>query len=208
MNQNLNKAFIYWDNSNIFISARGVAEEREGAGAYHQVRINFKNLLSLAKAERAIGHAVAVGSIPPEMSHLWNRIEQQNVEVHWHERGANSNTEQGVDEKLQNVMLMDALIHNGSPGTVVLLTGDGRGFHQDVGFHKTVEQMHKKDWKIEILAWTSSCHKYMLEWIRAHGTFIALEDFYENITFLEKPEPGMEHVLPRYAQPVDFSRRP
>ena len=34
----MDKAFIYWDNSNIFIRrARAVAEEREGSGARHRV---------------------------------------------------------------------------------------------------------------------------------------------------------------------------
>ena len=45
----MERVFIYWDNSNIFISARDVAVEREGA-AVRQLRVHFRNLLELAHA--------------------------------------------------------------------------------------------------------------------------------------------------------------
>ena len=208
MNQNTGKRFIYWDNSNIFISARHVAVEREGADAYYRVRISFESLFALARADRDVENAVAVGSIPPEMEHLWNRMERQGVKVKLLERGVESNTEQGVDESLQNYMLEDTVDYNGTPGVVVLLTGDGKGFHEGKGFHKTVERMHKKGWKVEILSWTSSCNKYMLDWVNEYGTFVALEDFYESITFLQPPLPGMEHAPIRHAAALDLSRRP
>lgn len=208
MNPNHEKSFIYWDNSNIFIGAKYVAEEREGAEAGSRVRVDFKNLFRLAHADRDIVRAVAVGSIPPELAHVWNRMEQQGIEVVLLERGINSNTEQGVDESLQNYMLLDALIHNGSPGIVTLLTGDGKGFHEGKGFHKAVEQMHKRNWRIEVLSWTPSCNKYMLDWVNEHGTFIPLEDFYTSITYLESPAPGMRHAAPRYTEPLDLTLRP
>lgn len=35
--------FIYWDNSNIFISAKETAVDREGGDARSRVRIHFRN---------------------------------------------------------------------------------------------------------------------------------------------------------------------
>lgn len=35
----MKKIFVFWDNSNIFISAKTVAAEREGGDAAYQVRI-------------------------------------------------------------------------------------------------------------------------------------------------------------------------
>ncbi len=206
MNTNTGKVFVYWDNSNIFISAKYLAEEREGPAAFHRVRIAFRNLFELACANRPVERAIAVGSVPPPLEHLWNRLSQEGVEVELLERGSESNTEQGVDESLQNAMLFDALKYNGTPGIVVLLSGDGKGFYQGKGFHKTIEAMHERGWQIEVVSWRSSCHKSMLDWVQENGVFVALDDFYESVTFLQRNE---EDGAPqRNAVPMDLNRRP
>ena len=112
----MDKVFIYWDNSNIFISAQEAAIEREGYGARYRVRLEFRNLLELARAGREIEHAIAVGSIPPELRHVWNRLENEGVTVQLLERGALQGREQGVDQALQSAMLRDPLDYNGDPG--------------------------------------------------------------------------------------------
>ncbi len=61
----MDKVFIYWDNSNIYIGAQEVAAEREGSDTRFRTRIHFRNLLKLAHADREVGNAVAVGSVPP-----------------------------------------------------------------------------------------------------------------------------------------------
>ena len=55
------KVFIYWDNSNILVSAQEAAVEREGEAVRFRVRIHFRNLLELAHARRDVEHATAVG---------------------------------------------------------------------------------------------------------------------------------------------------
>ena len=57
----MERVFIYWDNSNIFHEAQRLAEEREGGLARYRVRIHFDNLLNLARADRPIERALAVG---------------------------------------------------------------------------------------------------------------------------------------------------
>lgn len=47
----MDKVFIYWDQSNVFIGARDVAEEREGRSARYRVRIDFKAMIRLAHAD-------------------------------------------------------------------------------------------------------------------------------------------------------------
>lgn len=204
----MEKVFIYWDNSNIYISAREIAAEREGGDARYRMRLHFRNLLYLACADRPIEHAIAVGSVPPELRHVWTRLENEGVNVELSERGALHGTEQGVDQKLQSNMLRDALDYNGDPGIAVLLTGVGSGFYDGVGFHADLERMHRKGWRIEVLSWTYSCHRRMKEWAEQTGKFIALDDFYNGITFLEPPRPGREAAEPRDAEPIDLSRRP
>ncbi len=195
----MEKVFIYWDNSNIFISAQQAAINIEGEHSRFRVRLHFKNLLDLARGGREIEHAVAVGSVPPELKHVWNQLENEGFEVQLLERGALQGGEQGVDQVLQSAMLRDALDYNGNPGIVVLLTGDGSGFSQGVGFHADLERMRKRGWRIEVLSWRHSCNRRMREWAEEHGKFIALDDFYYNITFLEPSPPGRPVMEPRIA---------
>ena len=203
----MDKVFIYWDNSNIFISAQEVAAEREGGTARYRVRLDFRHLLELARAGREIEHAVAVGCIPPELRHVWNRLENEGITVQLFERGAIQGLEQGVDQWLQTAMLRDTVDYNGDPGIAVLLTGDGSGFDDGVGFHADLERMRHRGWRIEVLSWRHSCNRRMREWAEENGTFIALDDFYDSVTFLEPPAPGQPIADPRYATPPDLSRR-
>ena len=204
----MEKLFIYWDNSNIFISAQEVASDREGVEARYRVRVSFRNLLELASAGRDIERAIAVGSIPPELRHVWNRLENKGVTVQLLERGAMEGREQGVDQTLQTAMLRDALDYNGDPGIAVMLTGDGSGFHDGVGFHADLERMHSRGWRIEVLSWRHSCNRRMREWVEKHGRFVALDDHYDSVTFLEPPSAGQPIAAPRHASPVNLDDRP
>ena len=204
----MGRVFIYWDNSNIYISAQQAAIEREGETSRYRARIHFRNLLELAHGGREIARAVAVGSIPPELRQVWNRLENEGVIVRLLERGALAGREQGVDQTLQTEMLRDGFDHNGNPGTIVMLTGDGAGFADGVGFHADLERMHRRGWQVEVLSWRHSCNRQMREWAENNGKFIALDDFYDSITFLEPPAPGHLAAPPRYVVPVDLSRRP
>ena len=204
----MERVFAYWDNSNIFISARQVAAEKEGPDAYYRVRIDFRNILQLANAGRHIEHAVAVGSIPPELRHVWNRLEGEGVSVLLLERGAVHGGEQGVDHTLQTAMLRDGYDYNGDPGIAVLLTGDGAGFYDGVGFHADLERMHGRGWRVEVISWRHSCNSRMRAWAERNGKFIALDDFYDSVTFLEPPMPGQPIGGPRYPAPLDLARRP
>ena len=204
----MDRVFVYWDNSNIFISAQQVAAECEGDSARSRVRVAFRNLLELARARRDIEHAIAIGSIPSELRHVWNRLENEGVTVQLLERGAMQGREQGVDQTLQTAMLRDAFDYNGNPGIAVLLTGDGSGFIDGVGFHADLGRMHSRGWRVEVLSWRHSCNRRMREWAENNGEFIALDDFYDSITFLEPPMPGDPVGSPRHAIPVDLARRP
>ena len=204
----MDRVFIYWDNANIFVSVQEVAAEREGAGARRRVRIDFRNMLELAHAGREIEHAVAVGSIPPELRHVWNRLENLGVTVQLLERGAMGGREQGVDQALQVAMLRDMADYNGDPGIVAMLTGDGAGFADGVGFHADLERMRRRGWRIEVISWRYSCNRRLREWAEENGKFIALDDFYDSVTFLERPDPGQPIAEPRDAVPIDLARRP
>lgn len=205
----MEKVFIYWDNSNIFHEAQRLAEELEdGPDARFRVRVNFDNLLRLAHGDRPVEKALAVGSVPPEMQQLWNRMENKGVEVSLYDRGSQGRGEQGVPDKiLQLAMLEDALDYNGDPGIFVLLTGDGAGYIEGTGFHSTLERMYKRQWRVEILSWAHSTNQRMRRWAEGHGLFIPLDDFYNAITFLEPSRPGFQLAPPRNSAELNLSRR-
>ena len=204
-----NGVFIYWDNSNIYIGAQSVAIAREeGPGARNLIRVNFENMLRLAHADRPMKRAVAAGSVPPEMRRLWYQLEAKGVEVHLFDRGENRGEQDMPDKMLQLRMLEDGFDNNGHPGIIVLLTGDGAGFYDGAGFHRTVERLHRRGWRVEILAWGDSCNVRMRKWAEENGAFIPLEDYYESVTYLEPSRPGFPLSQPRESIPLDISRRP
>ena len=53
-----------------------------------------------------------------------------------------------------------------------------------------------------------SCNQRMRPWAEENGTFIALDDFYDSITFMEPSRPGFEIAFARDAAEIDLSRRP
>ncbi|WP_296762847.1 NYN domain-containing protein [Sediminimonas sp.] len=181
----MSNVHLFWDNSNIFISAKYVANRREGYFEENSVRIEFQNLYSLALADRPADKAICVGSVPPELAAVWSRLRSAGVHVELFERGADSGQEQGVDQCLQVHMLRSLADNSSDPGTVVLLTGDGSGFDDGVGFHADLDRMQKMGWGIEVVAWEISCKKTLKAWAEDVGTFTPLEDHYESITFLQ-----------------------
>ena len=206
----MDRVFVYWDNSNIFLEAQRLAAERElGPAARYRVRIHFENMLRLAHADRPMQRALAAGSVPPEMRQLWNRMEASGVEIFLFDRGDPGRGEQEMpDRVLQLRMLEDALDFNGDPGAAVLLTGDGAGYLDGAGFHSALERMHRRGWRVEILSWAHATNQRMRRWAEENGVFVPLDDFYEAVTFVEPSRPGFELAPPRDAAPLDLSRRP
>ena len=176
----MDRVFVYWDNSNIFLEAQRLAAERElGPAARYRVRIHFENMLRLAHADRPMQRALAAGSVPPEMRQLWNRMEASGVEIFLFDRGDPGRGEQEMpDRVLQLRMLEDALDFNGDPGVAVLLTGDGAGYLDGAGFHSALERMHRRGWRVEILSWAHATNQRNAQMgggerrIRSFGRFL------------------------------------
>lgn len=181
----MSRVFLFVDNSNIFISAKDEAFRREGRAAKDQVRLQFDQLLQLALANRPLANAFVVGSIPPEQRRMWQRLEADTgVRPELYERGQVSGGEQGLDQCLQ-VHMLRAISDNRDPQIAVLMTGDGAGYDDGVGFHADMARMHAAGWGIEVVSWLKSCRNTLRNWATANGVFIPLDDYYESVTFLE-----------------------
>lgn len=180
---------IFWDNSNIFIPAKHVAEQQEKGWAAKDIRIQFDNLFNLARAGRVVQRAVCVGSVPPELDSVWDNLRKTGVVVELFERGAGSGTEQGLDQCLQ-VHMLRATLDIQPPSVAVLLTGDGAGYDTGVGFHADLERMERAGWGIEVISWDVSCNKRLKAWATGAGVFIPLESYYKACTFRQKGRPA------------------
>ena len=167
----MDSVFVYWDNSNIFhVAQRFAVVRNEGSNARDRARINFENILRLAPTDRPLKKALAVGSVLPERRQLWNRLDSLGVDVKLFDRGEPGRGEQNMpDRVLQLRMLEDALDYNGDPGIATLLTGDGAGHSEGAGFHSTLERMHNRGWRVEILSWAHSCNQRMRSWAQENG---------------------------------------
>ena len=191
-----NRVHIIWDNSNIFISGRTVCDKLEYKPEHF--RIHFEGLVDLAASNRPIEQVLCVGSVPPPTDAVWGHIERKTgKKPELYERGAVSGKEQAIDQALQTRMLRlgyDFI----PPETIVLLSGDGSGFEEGIGFFADIKRLNSAGWKVEVIAWKDHCKREMKSWAEKNGLFIPLDDFYASVTFLE----GL-----RRASPLDLSKR-
>ena len=199
-----NKVFVYWENSpTIFLEAQRLAEMRETTpDARYRMHVSFDALYKLASANRPVEIAMIVGAVPPQLRQLWNRLENQGLNVRLFDRTDTPN------QTLQFNMLLNVVRYSDTPGIAVLLTGDGAGYFAGEGFRQTLELMHEKNWKIEVVSWQDTCNKHTREWVEQNGAFVALDDFYESVTYLEPSRPGHLLASSRDAVPLDLSQRP
>lgn len=173
---------IFWDNSNIWLVGRGVCQQLE-PGDEPAFRIHFGYLFDFVVNKRKVMYAFVGGSIPPKNDDLWQRFQTLGVKVNTQERGADTGSEIAVDEILQ-LEMTHRILDVTPPETMVLLTGDGAGYMDGVGFIKELERAHKHGWAIEVISWDGGCNKHLRAFAEKHGTYRALEPVYEQVTFI------------------------
>jgi hypothetical protein len=190
------RVHIIWDNSNIFISGRHYCDQIEQQG--RDFRIHFENLIDMSANGRQIEQVFCIGSVPPPTESVWGHIEKKTgKKPELYERGADSGKEQAIDQALQTRMLRLGYDYN-PPETIVLLSGDGSGYEEGVGFFSDIKRLHQVGWKIEVVSWKQNTKQVMRKWAEENGIFIPLEDFYGSITFIQKKRNG---------KPVDYDKR-
>ena len=196
---------IFWDHSNLFARAQDACDDRQGGGRDpgHRLdaRLHFKKVLDFASAGRVIEKAVAVGSIPPGVVALWDRLRDANVKVGLQERGAETGKEQAVDEAIK-LKMMNSVVDREQPAVAVLLSGDG-------DFLDAVERMLNKGWGVEVLSFS----KGFAPRLKAIATgysgrrreYIVLDDWYQQLVYLQ----GLDDTgILRPSEPLDLTGRP
>ena len=70
-----------------------------------------------------------------------------------------------------------------APGTIVLATGDGKGYEKEEGFLYDLEGHAEDGWAIEVYSWKHSCSGKLKDFALAKGKFIPLDKYYNSISF-------------------------
>lgn len=208
----MDSVFIYWDISNILHGAQRFAEAYDDTPDARQlVQINCDALLKLAYVNRPIEKAIAAGSArnQKKQRHLEHCLEAMGVQARIYDRRPLGGTEQQKpDDYLLECMEEDYNNYTDDPGIVVLLTGDGAGHREEMGFYAILGMMHEQGWRIELLSWTHSCHQGMRQWVDDNGYFIPLDKYYEAITFIEPSRLGQKIAPGRESAPLKLLFRP
>jgi uncharacterized LabA/DUF88 family protein len=199
---------LFWDNSNLFARMQDTCDDRKDgtgleAGRRLDARLNFRNIFEFARAERTVEKAVAVGSVPPGLMALWEKLGKVGMIVGLQERGAESGKEQAVDEALALEMLT-SLVDREQPAVAVLLSGDG-------GFRPYVDRLLKKGWGVEVCCFSkgfSSKLTRIATGSGGRGKYVRLDPWYFQLTYLQQLRIDGIPELTRPSEPLDLRGRP
>ena len=193
----MDNVHVFIDNSNIWIMARMISEKRDGLLAAKDFRLHLPNLKMLAGCNRPSAKFMVFSSRATyKNKQLWVSDNDDSLTETNFERGMFSGTEQAVDDAIQLAMYKTMAAEE--PGVVVLLTGDGKGFDEGVGFTQALYDMHRRGWGVEVLSWEQSCHHELREFAEQNGVFVPLDEYFEQITYVQNE---------RDAKPLSLKRR-
>jgi hypothetical protein len=173
------RVHMFFDYSNLFVPLRRVrpggpvTDERE-------TRLHFANLHRLAAAGRPVDKAICASGREGRPATMWGPLRKLGFRVELLETERRG--EQGVDAILQAHMLRS--LADCAAGVVVVLTGDGGADQEGIGFLADLRRMHGWGWGIEVLSWRQACSQPLRRFAEEHGAFVALDDYYESITYL------------------------
>lgn len=173
----------YVDNSNIFIGAKEIARERnEDASA---LRIAFNHFLFLiTHGHMEFDEMVWAGSGPVEMEELFKSMTDKGVDLQLIPRSESGENET-VDQAIQLSMYRHHRKYRDTPGTIILCTGDGKGFHEEKGFLYDVKGFIEDGWVLNLYSWDAICHHGLKQFAKQHGHYVPLEQHYNAITFIK-----------------------
>lgn len=177
--------YIFWDNSNIhYAGLNQVFPQKEPGIDGRLYRTYFSGLLALVTRNRPIDDIWFAGSVPPSTDALWSSVAKLGITPSLLPRSFTDGEADTTDHVLQLALLRLAMDHP-EPGTIALLTGDGAGINAGQGFLADAQRLAERGWKFEVYSWDAACHSKLKAFAEKSGKYVRLEDYYENITFIE-----------------------
>ena len=174
------RASLFVDWSNIYIGRREAAV-RCGEDPL-AVRVSATRLASLMAFGRPLAERIAVVNAATTPDHALRRIaEGFRVIDAW---PAADGFEQTNDALLRERM-WEAL-ETLEPGVMAIASGDGNGWDLGEGFSRPLLAARRRGWTLEVHSWRESLHRRLESTVRElGGAVILLDDYYEQITFVE-----------------------
>ncbi|GBQ52211.1 hypothetical protein AA18895_2437 [Acetobacter ghanensis DSM 18895] len=130
------------------------------------------------------------GSVPPGNDALWTAAQVAGFDTTLLKRVESDDgrlVEQGVDEVI-HLKIGNILLDEDTPGTLVILTGDGAITEQGSSFTKQVERAAKRQWNVEIWSWRSQLSPKLRDMrlkYPDHVTVYFLDEWYWGLIFIK-----------------------
>ena len=184
------KAHIFVDNSNLWLGASDIRQEREAHVPQRLFRLYFKNLFKLVERDLEVVTRELGGSLPPECEPLWEYARELGYNTNLLHRVHDGDRvrEQSVDEAL-HLKIANCIIDFDAPGRFVLMTGDGAQSELNTSFRDQARRALKSGFEVDVWSWAASrSRKYELlkqdfpDKIRIHD----LDNYYNEITFVNQ----------------------
>lgn len=156
------KAYVFIDNSNLFIRGKAAVAFLEDCGSINdkgtekmlqELKIDYGQLLKELLDDRALGgNPLLVGSRPPYSDSLWGIIRKHGFDVDVKERSNIDNKEKAVDMAV-GAAIMETVCDN-DPGVLVLVLGDG-------DYEPVIARALKRNWDVEVCFWSSGMERWL-----------------------------------------------
>lgn len=184
---------IYVDNSNIYIGGRKAAKMHKEDP--NNLRIAFDHFLFLiTHGHLQFDEMVWAGSGLSEHEEIFKSITDKGVDLQLIPRSESGENET-VDQAIQLSMYRHHRKYRHHPGTIVLCTGDGKGFSEEKGFLYDVKGFTEDGWKLNLYSWDFLCHHGLKHFAKQHGRYFPLEKYYHAVTFIKNGRSALEVEL-------------
>lgn len=185
---------VFWDNSNIWLSAQNLCKLNEPGIPVSAMRISFHKLDEFVLNEREATTKVISGSIPPDCDSLWEKARRLGYDTNLLKRVESEEgmtKEQSVDESL-HLAMANAILENETDGTsqiMILLSGDGRESLQKTSFPSQLQLALNHRWNVEVYSWENSFNRREFEkLVERYGEervkIKILDNYYYNLVYI------------------------
>ena len=174
-------AFIYVDDSNMWIEAKKLAAKQLNLKCVEdpRLRLDVGKVSDVVASGREVAWGVLYGSEPPPIDTVWEKIRERGWEVKTSKRSTFTNKEKQVDHQM--VADITALVSDKSvtKGKIVIVSGDA-----DV--IPAIKEGLAKKWSFEIWMWEKSISKKLKDLEKENPkllTISPLDSHLDNVTF-------------------------
>lgn len=181
---------IVIDNSNLYNTLTRAAARIEPQVPWVGIRLHLDNFFDALENRGQIGTRVFVGSEKSAAASIWQKAKDRGYETHILQRilhSDGSTSEQAVDE-IAHLKIANAVLDFDGEQTLVIVSGDGKISDFGTSFPEQAKRALKRAWSIEVWAFSEGMtgeYKELIEIYPDRVKKVYLDDFYENITFVQ-----------------------